>query len=45
MMDITCYIITLHMDITLHISSFILVYVDILHIVNIAMLRCVFSAP
>ena len=29
---------------TLHICSFILVYVDILHIVNIVMLRCVFPA-
>ena len=30
---------------TLHISNFILVYVDILHIVNIVMLRCVSPAP
>ena len=29
----------------LHISSFILIYVDILHIVNIVMLRYVFPSP
>ena len=39
-----CYFITVIIQ-TLHTSSFILVYVDILHIVNVVMLRFVFPSP